>query len=49
VRHSMRLSFADTAPERMDEGVRRLARAIAGVGSATPTRRGRPAIKTATG
>ncbi len=37
VRHSMRLSFADTTPERMEDGVVRLARAIGAVGPAHPT------------
>jgi len=41
VRRSMRLSFADTLPERMDEGVQRLARALAAERAATPPRRAR--------
>lgn len=49
VRHSMRLSFADTTPERMDEGVRRLVRALAAVGAATPPARSRAALGAATG
>jgi len=36
VRRSMRLSFADTTPERMEEGVRRLARAIGAVSRTAP-------------